>query len=59
MCVGGGFNVIGIFLVFLEDYEVKFIGVEGVGEGIYIGKMAVMLCSGFVGILYGVKIYIL
>ena len=58
-CVGGGSNAIGIFSAFLEDHEVKLIGVEGAGEGIHTGKTAATLCSGSVGILHGAKTYIL
>jgi len=58
-CVGGGSNAIGIFSAFLEDHEIKLIGVEGAGEGIHTGKTAATLCSGSVGILHGAKTYIL
>lgn len=59
VCVGGGFNVIGIFSMFLNDKEVKFIGVELVGLGLEINKYGVILNKGCVGILYGNKIYFL
>ena len=32
-CVGGGSNAIGIFYPFLDDKEVKLIGVEAAGQG--------------------------
>ncbi|MEZ0537184.1 tryptophan synthase subunit beta [Caldicellulosiruptoraceae bacterium PP1] len=57
-CVGGGSNSIGIFSEFIES-EVKLIGVEGAGQGIYSNKTAATLSSGSVGILHGSKTYIL
>lgn len=50
-CVGGGSNAIGLFHPFLEDPEVKMVGVEAEG--------AASLCRGSVGILHGAKEYIL
>ncbi|WP_039764577.1 tryptophan synthase subunit beta [Caldicellulosiruptor sp. F32] len=58
-CVGGGSNAIGIFSAFLDEPEVKLIGVEGAGEGVNTGKTAATLCSGSVGILHGAKTYVL
>jgi len=57
--VGGGSNAIGIFSAFLDEPEVKLIGVEGAGEGVNTGKTAATLCSGSVGILHGAKTYVL
>src|SRR6056297_3127356 len=39
-CVGGGSNALGIFKGFLNDEDVKLIGVEAGGEGIDTGKHA-------------------
>jgi tryptophan synthase beta chain len=50
-CVGGGSNSIGLFHPFLEDPEVKIIGVEAEG--------AASLCKGSVGVLHGAKEYVL
>ena len=36
-CVGGGSNAMGIFTGFLDDAEVRLVGVEAAGEGIAIG----------------------
>ncbi|WAM34975.1 tryptophan synthase subunit beta [Caldicellulosiruptor morganii] len=58
-CVGGGSNAIGIFSAFLDDPEVKLIGVEGAGEGVGSGRTAATLCSGSVGILHGTRTYVL
>lgn len=33
VCVGGGFNVIGIFYDFIEDLSVRLVGVEVGGYG--------------------------
>lgn len=58
-CVGGGSNAIGIFHPFLDDKEVKLIGVEAGGKGITAGKHAASLALGTVGVLHGTKSYVL
>ncbi|NPA42266.1 MAG: tryptophan synthase subunit beta [Aquificae bacterium] len=58
-CVGGGSNAIGIFYPFIEDREVKLIGVEAAGYGIETGKHAASLVGGEVGVLHGMKSYFL
>jgi tryptophan synthase beta chain len=45
-CVGGGSNALGIFQGFLDDPEVKLIGVEAQGKGIAPGQHAARLASG-------------
>lgn len=58
-CVGGGSNAIGIFHPFLNDKDVKFIGVEAAGRGIDSGEHAASLVAGRVGVLHGTKSYLL
>jgi tryptophan synthase beta chain len=58
-CVGGGSNAIGIFHPFVNDKNVKFIGVEAAGRGIRTGKHAASLAAGTVGVLHGAKSYVL
>jgi len=58
-CVGGGSNAMGIFHPFLEDKEVKLIGVEAAGRGIETGQHAAPLVAGRMGVLHGSKSYIL
>ena len=58
-CVGGGSNSIGIFHPFVNDKNVKFIGVEAAGKGIRTGKHAATLAAGTVGVLHGAKSYVL
>jgi tryptophan synthase beta chain len=58
-CVGGGSNAIGIFHPFLEDKDVKLIGVEAAGRGLNTGEHAAPLVAGKVGVLHGAKSYIL
>ncbi len=58
-CVGGGSNAIGIFSSFLEDKDVRLVGVEAGGEGVDTGKHAATLVAGRVGILHGAKAYLL
>lgn len=58
-CVGGGSNAIGIFYPFLDDEDVKLIGVEAAGKGLDTGEHAASLVAGRVGILHGAKSYVL
>ncbi|MGB2864190.1 MAG: tryptophan synthase subunit beta, partial [Sedimentisphaerales bacterium] len=58
-CVGGGSNAIGIFSGFLDDTNVRLIGVEAGGRGISEGRHAATLVAGRVGILHGAKAYLL
>ncbi|MCD7778679.1 MAG: tryptophan synthase subunit beta [Clostridiales bacterium] len=58
-CVGGGSNSIGMFYPFIEDKDVKLIGVEAAGQGIETGKHASAFSGGKVGILHGMKSSIL
>lgn len=58
-CVGGGSNAIGIFYPFLDDKEVKLVGVEAAGRGIESGQHAAPLMAGTVGVLHGTKSYVL
>jgi len=58
-CVGGGSNAIGIFYPFLDDTDVKLIGVEAAGRGLNTGKHAASLVAGKVGVLHGAKSYVL
>lgn len=58
-CVGGGSNAIGIFAGFLEDKNVRLVGVEAAGRGLSSGKHAASLSAGKVGILHGAKAYLL
>ena len=57
--VGGGSNAMGLFYPFLNDAEVRMIGVEAAGFGILSGKHAAPLCAGTVGVLHGNKTYLL
>lgn len=61
-CVGGGSNAIGIFKEFINDKEVRLIGVEAGGEGIETGKHAARFADkeiGRVGIIHGTMTYVL
>ena len=58
-CVGGGSNAIGIFSGFIDDKNVRLIGVEAGGRGLSSGKHAATLVAGRVGILHGAKAYLL
>ncbi|MFC1892599.1 tryptophan synthase subunit beta [Chloroflexota bacterium] len=58
-CVGGGSNAIGIFHPFLNDRDVRLIGVEAAGRGLATGEHAASLVAGTVGVLHGAKSYVL
>jgi len=58
-CVGGGSNAIGIFYPFLNDKEVRLIGVEAAGRGLKTGQHAAPLMAGTIGVLHGTKSYVL
>ncbi|MCX7804592.1 MAG: tryptophan synthase subunit beta [Planctomycetota bacterium] len=58
-CVGGGSNAMGIFHPFLKDARVRLIGVEAAGEGLNTGRHAATLARGKVGVLHGMKTYVL
>jgi tryptophan synthase beta chain len=58
-CVGGGSNAIGLFYPFLQDPEVRMIGVEAGGEGIRTGKHAARFQGGRLGVLQGTKTFLL
>ena len=58
-CVGGGSNAIGLFHPFLQDRQVRMIGVEAGGEGIRPGKHAARFQGGKLGVLQGTKTFIL
>ena len=58
-CVGGGSNAIGIFSGFLEDKDVRLVGVEAGGRSLSSGRHAATLVAGRVGILHGAKAYLL
>ena len=58
-CVGGGSNAIGIFSGFVNDKDVKLIGVEAGGKSVASGNHAATLVAGKVGILHGSKAYLL
>jgi tryptophan synthase beta chain len=58
-CVGGGSNAIGIFSGFIDDKDVRLIGVEAGGRSLSDGRHAATLVVGKVGILHGAKAYLL
>lgn len=57
-CIGGGSNSIGLFTDFIKE-EVQIFGVEGAGKGIETGKHASAIYNNKIGILHGMKTYIM
>lgn len=58
-CVGGGSNSIGMFADFIEETNVKLIGVEAAGKGIHTGEHASAMAMGVPGVLHGMRSYLL
>ena len=58
-CVGGGSNAMGIFDGFMEDKDVRLIGVEAGGERIAPGRHAARFAGGSTGVLQGTRTFIL
>lgn len=58
-CCGGGSNSIGMFANFIEEPSVRLIGVEASGRGIETGEHASAMALGKVGVLHGMRSYLL
>ena len=57
--IGGGSNALGLFHPFLDDPDVKMLGVEAAGYGLDGDQHAASLLGGFPGVLHGNKTYLL
>jgi len=58
-CIGGGSNAMGLFHEFLDEPDVKIIGVEAAGLGVDTDKHAASLTGGRPGVLHGNRTYLL
>ena len=58
-CVGGGSNAMGIFDGFVDDKQIRLIGVEAGGERIAPGRHAARFAGGSTGVLQGTRTFIL
>jgi tryptophan synthase beta chain len=58
-CVGGGSNAIGLFHPFIEDDDVRMIGVEPGGEGLQSGRHGATITAGVPGIFHGKRTLVL
>jgi tryptophan synthase beta chain len=58
-CIGGGSNSIGLFYDFLDEKDIRMIGVEAGGQGIDSGQHAARFAGGVVGTLHGAMSYVL
>ena len=56
-CVGGGSNAIGAFSQYVDDEEVKLVGVEAAGHGLDTDQHAATMTKGSVGVVDGMKTY--
>ena len=58
-CCGGGSNSIGMFAEFIDEPDVKLYGIEAAGKGIETGKHAAAMAEKRVGVLHGMRTYLL
>src|SRR6266513_4373613 len=58
-CVGGGSNAMGMFDAFIDDREVRLVGVEAGGEAISRGQHAARFAGGSPGVLQGTRTFVL
>jgi len=58
-CVGGGSNAIGLFHPFINDTDVRIVGVEAGGKGLETGAHAAPLNAGVPGVLHGNRTYLM
>jgi tryptophan synthase beta chain len=58
-CVGGGSNAMGLFHPFLNDPDVRMVGVEAGGDGIIPERHAARFQGGKLGVLQGTKTWLL
>ena len=58
-CVGGGSNAMGLFYPYIENENVRIVGVEAAGHGLETGKHAATLCAGKPGVLHGNRTYLM
>ena len=56
-CVGGGSNAIGLFTAFLNDEDVKIVGIEPAGKGLHTNDHAATLTLGTKGAIHGFECY--
>jgi tryptophan synthase beta chain len=58
-CVGGGSNAIGLFTAFIDDPDVRLVGIEAGGDGVETGRHAATITGGEVGVLHGARSFLL
>ena len=58
-CIGGGSNAMGLFHPFLDDTDVRIVGVEAAGHGLETGAHAASIAGGGPGVLHGNRTYLL
>ncbi|WP_410512205.1 tryptophan synthase subunit beta [Paenibacillus sp. BR2-3] len=58
-CVGGGSNAVGLFYPFVDDPNVRIVGVEPAGKGIATGIHAAPLCTGKPDIIHGFRCHVM
>ena len=57
--MGGGSNAIGLFTAFIDDTDVRLVGIEAGGDGVETGRHAATITGGDVGVLHGARSFLL
>jgi tryptophan synthase beta chain len=58
-CVGGGSNAIGMFADFIDEPNVRLVGVEPAGKGVHTKEHGATIVTGTKGILHGAYTFIM
>ncbi|PTN12672.1 tryptophan synthase subunit beta [Nitrosomonas aestuarii] len=58
-CVGGGSNAIGLFYPYIDNENVRMVGVEAAGKGLDTNQHAATLMKGKPGVLHGNRTYLI
>jgi tryptophan synthase beta chain len=58
-CVGGGSNAIGMFADFIDEQNVRLVGVEPAGKGVHTKEHGATIVTGTKGILHGAYTFIM
>jgi tryptophan synthase beta chain len=58
-CVGGGSNAIGAFADWIDEAQVRLVGVEAAGDGVGSGRSAATLSEGREAVLHGSRSIVL
>lgn len=58
-CIGGGSNALGLFHAFIQDKDVRMVGIEAAGKGLNTSLHGASISKGKKGVLHGMLSYFL